>query len=92
MKRLWEGLLDGLEAIGKWFGSVIVAPLLFGGTVAVTLGGIYAYERLSCQQVETMTHFDTEYRFPSGCYVRFGGQWIPQERWQEVNPSLMIGE
>lgn len=60
-------------------------------TIAITLGlfGLFSWEiaslgRYTCETtLAKRTGLQTDYDFPSGCFVRVSDKWIPADRWIE---------
>lgn len=73
------------DRFGITIGGVLAcAVLLVVGLFMVFLAGVSGALYYGCNVLEDETGRDTKYHWWSGCYVRFGDEWVPRDQWRYV--------
>lgn len=58
--------------------------LLYPLVIGVILLLSYWWKVYSCDELQSNTGKPTRYTIANGCLVKVGGDWVPEQRWREV--------
>jgi hypothetical protein len=73
--------LDGERHLRGWVVGLLTALAMFALTMFI-LGAADYMSRKGCEAIEEMSGVEVRYGFTSGCYVRDGDRWVPDEYWR----------
>lgn len=86
LRRFMRGLLEFLQ-----FLSVVVGCLaLLAGFVVAFMIGVNHSDHVSCLRLHENTGLETRYArsgLNGECYIKVGDQWVPEERWIQMEGS-----
>lgn len=75
---------DALADCAAWFIEEVSPPLIVcaGVLVGAFVVVVEVWDRTNCRQSAHALAVERRYDFPSGCYYRIDGRWIPADTYR----------